>query len=333
MEVRNIIEDIFERNKQEISFIKAEENLKCDSYYFDYDNFSNSNKLNQIVKTLSTFLNQRVTGTFEKGVLRIDVYSNEMVKLGFWDYLKQIPKNQHNILLGADLNGNVLYDSVEHVKSLLIGGASGSGKTNLLHQIILSYLLLNDNKYIMMIDMKGNELTRYDCLCKKYNCFVKPTAYTPEQALKTIMIFLNQIKLRFKRMKKQGLRNSNEPPILLVIDEYAQLFQNSKQKRIINELISSCASLGRASNCYLFLATQHPTNDNINSTIRANMQSRLALKCMTSQQSHNILENPKATTLLNPGDFILHLDGKQEVTGGACYVSDETIDHFINSNK
>jgi len=333
METQEIIEDLFERNKQEIVLIKVENNLKCDSYYYMYENFSNPNKLNLLVKGLSAFLNQKVVSSFENQMLRIDVYKKERVVLDFVSYLQYIPHNEHNILIGVDLNGEPIYDKIENIKSLLIGGASGSGKTNLLHQIIMSYLLLNDNKYIAMIDMKGNELTRYDDLCEKNNCMVRPTAYTPKEALKTLVVFKNEIKRRFKDMKRRGLRNSDEPPFLLVIDEYAQLFQNSTQKKIINELVSSCAALGRAANCYLFLATQHPTNDNINSSIRANLQSRLGLKCMTGQQSHNILENPKATTLLNPGDFILHLDGKQETFGGACYVPDEVIDQFVEINK
>lgn len=332
METQQIIEDLFERNKQEIVLLNVEENLKCTSYFYDYLNYSNSNKLNQITKTLSSFLDRKVVSSFENCVLRIDVYTNEKIALGFGDYLGLVPKNEGNILLGVDLNGEPIYDKIQNIKSLLIGGASGSGKTNLLHQIILSYLLLNNNVYIAMIDMKGNELTRYDAL-SNHNFMVRPTAFTPEEALKTIVIFKNEILARFKRMRKRGLRNSDEPPFLLVIDEYAQLFHDNSQKKIINELISSCAALGRAANCYLFLATQHPTNDNINSSIRANLQSRLGLKCMTGQQSHNILENPKATTLLNPGDFILHLDGKQEVLGGACYVPDEVIDDIIEYNK
>lgn len=333
MQTINIILDIFERNKQEIEFVKAENNLKCDTFIFQYYNFSNINKLNQITRTLSSYLGTRITSSFENGLLKIEVYNTTPVKLGFWDYLSQVPKNQHYILLGADNNGNAIYDKIENIKSLLIGGASGSGKTNLLHQIIMSYLLRNNCKYLMMIDMKGNELTRYNALAKKFNCLVRETACTPKEALKTIVVFRNEIKKRFKEMTKAGLRNSNEPPLLLIVDEYAQLFQNNTQKKAINELISSCAALGRAANCYLFLATQHPTNENINSSIRANMQSRLALKCMTSQQSHNILENPQATTLLNPGDFILHLDGKSQTYGSACYVSDESIDKFIELNK
>lgn len=332
MSDNEIIESIFERNKQEIVFVKAENNLKCDSYYYVYENFANSNKLNLLIKAISTFLNKKVVSSFENQMLRIDVYYNKGQKLDFMTYLSTVPHNQNNILLGVDLNGYPIYDRIENIKSLLIGGASGSGKTNLLHQIILSYLLLNNNVYLAMIDMKGNELTRYNPL-SNCNFMVRPTAYTPEEALKTLVIFKNEIMDRFKRMQRLGLRNSNEPPFLLVIDEYAQLFQDNNQKKIINQLVSSCAALGRAANCYLFLATQHPTNDNINSTIRANMQSRLGLKCMTGQQSHNILENPKATTLLNPGDFILHLDGKQETLGGACYVPDEVIDKVVNCNK
>ena len=88
--------------------------------------------------------------------------------------------------------------------------------------------------------MKANELTRYNAMLKTHK-LIRPVAYTYEEALKTITYFRNMIKKRFKDMMKKGERFSSEPPILLVIDEYAQLFRTNKEKKVINDLISQCA--------------------------------------------------------------------------------------------
>jgi len=47
--------------------------------------------------------------------------------------------------------------------------------------------------------------------------------------------------------------------------------------------------LGRAAKIHLILATQRPTRDIINGAIKVNLDSRIALRCPTAQDSRNIL--------------------------------------------
>ena len=332
MDYKDIILDIFINNKQQINYIGESVDNFYTNYYYNYLNYSSKNKLELVLKSLSARISCKVDYNFtDNGNLVIRIARKKIETIPFENYLGWIPQNQDNIFLGVDQNGKAVYDKIQNVKSLLIGGSSGSGKSNLLHQLILSYLFLNKRNYIMIVDMKANEFTRYNTRFLNNNRLVMPVAYTFEKALETIIAFRNVIKNRFNDMMKKGERFSTEPPVLLVIDEYAQLFRNNEEKRMINDLISQCASLGRASNCYLFLATQHPTNDNINNTIRANLQSRIVLKCMNSQQSHNLLGTSDATRLVNAGDSIIHIDGKQPIYAKTTYVSDNVLnDALIN---
>lgn len=329
MDQKDIILDIFNNNKQQLEFIKEDEDNFYNKYYFVYYNYSSKNKLELVLKSIATRLDSKIIYSFDDyGNLIIKVEKKEIGTLPFENYLGWIPQNEDYIFLGVDSNDAPIYEKIQNVKSLLIGGSSGSGKSNLLHQLLLSYIFLNENNYLYIIDMKANEFTRYNSLMK-FNKLIAPVAYDFKSALKIIISFRNTIKRRFNNMMKSGERFSKEPPILLIIDEYAQLFRTNKEKKIINDLISQCASLGRAANCYLFLATQHPTNENINNTIRANMQSRIVLKCMNTQQSHNLLGSSVATTLSNPGDSIIHIDGKQPVKAKTSYVSDAVLNRAL----
>lgn len=328
MDYNKIICDIFSNNNEVLSYIKESEDNFNYLYYYDYKSYKNKNKLELILKSVAVKINSKIYYSFldDSGILKIKVAKQKVEILPFENYIGHIPLNKDYVFLGVNENDEPVYEKIQSIKSLLIGGSSGSGKSNLLHQILLSYLFLNSNNYLLIIDMKANEFTRYNNI---KNRLIAPVGYTFESALKIIINFRNIIKKRFLTMMKNGQRFSTEPPVLLVIDEYAQLFRTNKEKKVINDLISTCASLGRASNCYLILATQHPTNENINNTIRANMQSRIVLKCMNSQQSHNLLGTNEATKLVNAGDSIIHIDGKMPVVAKTSYVSDKVLEQAL----
>ena len=80
-------------------------------------------------------------------------------------------------------------------------------------------------------------------------------------------------------------------------------------KKII-DIISRCAAVGRAANCYLILSTQHPTNSNLNNSIRVNLQTRICLKCENIQQSKNIIETTEGARLVYPGDSLIKFDSE-----------------------
>lgn len=302
-------------------------------YYFNYKNFNNINKLNLIIKSLKAFLNNNnIFYSFESGTLKIEIETQQKQTLYFNNYFQQIPKNQNYIFLGVNNNGEPMYESIYKIKSLLIGGSSGSGKSNLLHQIILSILLNNKNIYLLLIDLKGTELAQYQSIYNKTNRILKPVATQQKQAFKLIIQFYNTMLKRYKRIKRNGGRACTEPPIVLIIDEYAQLFINNKQKNFINNYIAKIGALGRACNCFLYLATQHPTNDNINNSIRANLQSRIALKCLNTQQSNNIINNSCAFNINRIGDAFIHIDGDSLKKINISYISDDLLQQFKQAN-
>lgn len=300
-------------------------------------NLKSINKLNLIIKTLEKILNTNIKYNFNESNIILYIESNENIIINNFNYIlkkgmETNPKNKNNdlIFLGIDKTTNApIFENLNNTKSILVGGTSGCGKSILLHNIILSYLLLNKENYLFLIDPKFTEFNFYNKRILK-NRLVLESGNSFQDYIKILSFLENVLKSRFKDMQKKQIQKSAESPILLVVDEYAQLFQNIKEKKIINNYIMKLSSLGRACNIFLILATQHPTNENINNTIRANLQTRIALKCENIQQSKNIIDTTEATKIINPGEAIAKIDGKiNKFYIKSCMISNESIKKYL----
>ena len=328
-----IIKTMFKNNNLNIDFISVEntpflKKIKCNLLYTDLKNI---NKIKSVIKTLETLLNTSINYYFIENDLFIELKQKNKNTYNFESHFKidQNMKNKNYIFLGLNAELKPVYKKLNDLKSILIAGSSGSGKSNLLHNIILSYLLLNDFSYLMLIDLKYTELNLYTKE-KLKNRLLCETAANFEAAKKTLLIFNNLINDRFKTMQKNKQQTSSEKPILLIIDEYALLFTNNKQKRVINDLICRAAAIGRAANCYLILTTQYPNNQNINNSIRVNLQSKIALHCESINQSYNIIGSTDAIKLNPPGEIITKCDAEEIQTLKTCYISN---DYLLNILK
>jgi S-DNA-T family DNA segregation ATPase FtsK/SpoIIIE len=166
---------------------------------------------------------------------------------------------------------------------LLIAGTTGSGKSVIINNIIyhLLYKSPKDVKLIL-IDPKKVELVNYKDL-------PHTLAYASEQAdiIKTIKNAVTLMEQRYRTMQKQGIKKSKEADIYIIIDEYADLITTSKKDT--ERLICRIAQLGRAAKIHLIIATQRPTRDIITGQVKVNIDSRLALRVPTAQDSRNII--------------------------------------------
>ena len=88
-------------------------------------------------------------------------------------------------------------------------------------------------------------------------------------------------------MQKKHLKEYPGSHVYIIIDEFADLMTNYKKQTEIT--ICRLALLGRAARIHLILATQRPTSDIINGKIKVNIDSRIALRCPTAQDSRNII--------------------------------------------
>lgn len=205
---------------------------------------------------------------------------------------------------------------------LLIAGSSGSGKSVALHALIIS--AIEQGYKLALIDPKRVELSFY----KNINNLLLPIAKTAEQAENTIQNIYDLMESRYKKMDKLEQRQSEETPILLVIDEFAELIEQNKK---LMQTIERIASLGRACNIHLILSTQYPIVKYVSNAIKSN-SARLCFRCKSKMQYRIILEHvPENKMPLYSG--IYQDDAGNETIVKARYYTDSEIKKLCEENQ
>lgn len=205
---------------------------------------------------------------------------------------------------------------------LLIAGSSGSGKSVALHALILS--AMEQGYKLALIDPKRVELSFY----KNINSLLLPIAKSSEEAENTIQNIYDLMESRYKKMDKLEQRQSNEVPILLIIDEFSELIEQNKK---LMQTIERIASLGRACNIHLILSTQYPIVKYVSNAIKSN-SARLCFRCKSKMQYRIILEHyPEKTPPLYHG--IYQDDSGDETIIKARYFTDSEIKKLCEENQ
>jgi S-DNA-T family DNA segregation ATPase FtsK/SpoIIIE len=174
---------------------------------------------------------------------------------------------------------------------LLIAGSTGSGKSVLINSLIYTALYKSPNKCrFILIDPKRVELIDYKPL-------PHTISYSSELAdiLNALQYSIELMEKRYKAMQRQRIKKSTAADIYIIIDEYADLIIQAKKQ--VEPHIIRLSQLGRAANIHLILATQRPTRDIVTGAIKVNLDSRVALRCSTAQDSRNIIDVKGAETL------------------------------------
>lgn len=159
----------------------------------------------------------------------------------------------------------------------LIAGATGSGKSILLKNILYNFNLKNIEYNI--IDLKKVSLIDF----KKSTQFY---ATTTEQAHKLIRLYLDLMYKRYKKMEHLNIDKSRNKPIYLIIDELADLLDSSKL--VHNDLIK-LLRLGRAAGVFVVVASQDPSRKTLSHKLIQNLNNRVALRCNSMIEYRQIL--------------------------------------------
>lgn len=174
---------------------------------------------------------------------------------------------------------------------LLIAGSTGSGKSVLINSLVYTALYKPPTvAALILIDPKRVELYDFARLphCIRY-------ASEPDEIAATLAEAVALMESRYKRMQAARQKQTTERDIYIIIDEFADLMTTQKRQTLAP--LQRLAQLGRAAGLHLIAATQRPTKDIINGQIKVNLDSRIALRCPTAQDSRNIINTKGAETL------------------------------------
>lgn len=230
------------------------------------------------------------------------------------------------VLLSEESQG-VTLDFLDY-PHLLVAGATGSGKSCMLHRIITQIILNDPNAELLLIDPKRVEFFDYESYSSLYTGKV---VETPKKALSALSELCEEMNERYRMLRVYHKRNSMEMAslndIYVVIDELSFLMLENKKE--CEEYLSKIGMLGRACGIHLVLATQHPDRKTITGTIQANLSAVIGLAVRQAVDSRMIIGNNSLTTLKGKGDAILQA-GLEEMHFQGAYVSPEDIQKVVS---
>ena len=269
---------------------------------------------------------------------RINVYLKEILQSNEFKNSKfKLP-----IALGIDIGGKPIIADLIELPHLLIAGATGSGKSVCINNIILSiiYNLSPEKVKLIMIDPKRVELNIYNGIPH----LLIPIITDTNQAIKVLNWVISEMEKRFKIFAEAGVRNLegyNEyvrnlkndinalPYIIIIIDELADLMLSSPVKA--EEVLCRLAQMTRATGIHLIIATQRPSVDIITGSIKINFPSRIAFAVSTQVDSRTILDVNGAEKLLGNGDMLFSPVGvSKPIRAQGAFVTEKEIKNIVS---
>lgn len=226
------------------------------------------------------------------------------------------------IALGKDIAGNPVVTDLSQMPHLLIGGATGSGKSVCLNSLLISllYRFSPDELQLILIDPKQIEFGLYEDLPH----LIAPVITDPYKSLNVLKWAVGKMEECYNDIAAQKVRNIYEynqtvknmhdegyaeeeipqlmPYRVIVIDEFGDLMMTSKGSNL-DECILRLAQKARAVGIHLIMATQRPSVDVITGLIKANLRARIAFRVTQGTDSKTILDRSGAEKLLGRGDM------------------------------
>lgn len=297
----------------------------------------------------------RVTNTYRRAVPFIECFNQWSRNNGL---------SSLSVMLGEDITGEPVGWDLAQMPHLLIAGVTRSGKSMLMHSLVMSILYRNspDKVRFVMFDTSQLELSLYNDTPH----LLFPVASDSVESINPLIFLVSELQRRQKLCGALNQRNlsgynkviSNaeelgrpipdpfwrpnenysehpylgyEPEIVVCVDDYVQLIGEYKQ---VGEMLVLLSQQGHAVGIHLILTTRSPLSTNIGSQLRINIPTRIALSASSRADSNLVLDQNGAESLFGLGDMLLASPSLSEPTRiQGTYVSDSDIRDTVDYCK
>ena len=264
------------------------------------------------------------------------------------------------IVLGRTINNDVFTFDIAKAQNLLIAGATGTGKTIALYDIMLSLLFRKrpSELQFVLIDPKSVEFSQFAPIAKWFFASIEGTndgnaiVTDCDTAIRTLNSLVKEQENRHALFMDAGTMNIKEynekfnsglldtgkeireglyhhflPYIVTIIDEYGDFIMQSGAA--IETPIARVSQLGRSVGLHLILTTQRPSVSIVTGIIKANFPTRIALRTQSVIDSRTVIDAKGAEQLNGRGDA-LYSAGFNEIRLQCAYVEDSEIEAIVN---
>lgn len=282
-----------------------------------------------------------------KSTVGIEMPNEAPQMVSLRETLEAMPKQTHSAVLavglGKDIMGKVKWCEIDRTPHLLVAGATGSGKSVCINDIIVSILMKArpDEVKLVLVDPKKVELSIYNGIPH----LLTPVVTDPRKASMALKRAVSEMERRydlFEESKTKNIAGYNKmiddknaklkddeklprmPYIVVIVDELADLMLVAGKE--VEDSIMRITQMARAAGIHLIIATQRPSTDVITGLIKANIPSRISFAVSSSIDSRTILDMTGAEKLLGKGDMLfLPMGENQPERIQGAYVSEQEI--------
>ncbi|MEY8213118.1 MAG: FtsK/SpoIIIE domain-containing protein, partial [Colwellia sp.] len=275
---------------------------------------------------------------------RETVYFGKLVNSTLTSRIRTIEQDFNNkIMLGQDeYSENGVFFKLDGASPhALIGGQTKSGKSILMNNMIIDLLMTNspNNLHLRLFDPKQVEFAAYE----NAPHLAHPVVLDKEDAVTRLKELESLMNERYIRLKSLGMKdieaynrkcpNERMAREVVFFDELADWILDNDFKAEAKDIIVRLSSKGRAAGVHLVLATQRPSADVVFPLLRANLDTKIALKVDRDQNSEIILGETGAENLLGYGHGIVKTEGEThsiQVGFTEPHIFDELVELVIS---
>lgn len=250
-----------------------------------------NSKINIIEDNLNAIVN--IEKDRFKNYIKMQVVNKDLSRFKF----EPVKCELNKLYIGKDFKGENYFIDLNKDSHILIGGATGTGKSFLLASILTNLIYNNSDKMDMyLLQICKSEISAFEeCTCVKESC------YNIERCTDSIINIVRELEYRSELFKKYGIRN---------ITQWNKHNKNNYMKRIIvvleeisfflgddlMEYVIKLAKAGRSVGIHLISCVQRSTATNIPPDLKSQM-TRITFKQKSSIDSNNIINTPDAVKL------------------------------------
>ena len=254
----------------------------------------------------------------QAGYVSVDLPRQDRQIAKFEDFIQKqflAPTAPVKIAIGVGIDGKLLEADLSDPNTchFLVGGTTGSGKSEFLRSLLLSLIYRHSPQHlkIALVDPKRVTFPEFEQMSSLYAPVVKDS----DRAVELMQELVAEMESRYQKFEKAkcaDLTVYNQrsspmlPRIVCIFDEYADFMAEKEVRNILEQSIKRLGAMARAAGIHLIISTQRPEASIVTPIIRTNLPGRVALSTKSEADSKIILGGTStvAAYLIGKGDLV-----------------------------